>query len=150
MAPFTFRRSTDIDSRALDRSKGRRPLSPQSKKMMWLLICNTLFSFFIYFGCVRAGFSEILLVYSAVAFALLVGYVIYNRGFVLRGATPDMLSDEWTQEQKLAMIAQAERRRESSRFVPAFLVPLLLAVLADAVYLLWLQDLLLSLEGLLG
>ena len=100
MSFFGSNKHMDLDRHTLDRRNTRQPMSARSKKMMWLLIVNTVCSLLIYFGCVGAGFSEILFVYIGLAALLLVVYVVYNRGFVLRGATPDMLSDEWTKEQK--------------------------------------------------
>lgn len=153
MAFFGKKGPYDIDSRALDRTssgKGRKTPSPQSRRMMLLLIFNTVLSVLIYFGAISVGFAPILFIYVGLAAVLLLVYVIYNRGFVLKDATPDMLSDEWTPEQKQAMLADAKRRREASRFMPVFIVPLVIAVMLDVIQLLLLEDLLLSLGVNLG
>ena len=120
-------------------------VSREGKRLMLLLIFNTLLSLFIYFGCVEIGFSPIFFVYIGLAAVLLIAYVVYNRGFVLKGATPEMLSDELSPAQKQQMLDQAAARLRDSRWMLTLVIPIVLALLLDAVYLFFLEDLLISL-----
>ena len=130
--------------------KARTPMGREDRRQMLLLVINTANALALYFGCVALDFSPIFWIYTGLAAVLLIGYVVYNRGFVLRGVTPDMLPDTLSLEEKNAMLAEAKRRRDASRFMVTLIVPLLLAVLIDAIYLLLLEDILISLGVELG
>jgi hypothetical protein len=129
----------------MPRKSSDRGVSREGKKLMLLLILNTLLSLLVYFGCVELGFSAIFFVYVGLAAVLLVVYVAYNRGFVLKGATPEMLSDELTPVQKQVMLDSAAARLHDSRWMLTVIIPLVLTLLLDAVYLFFLEDLLISL-----
>ena len=75
------------------------------------------------------------------AAVLLLVYVIYNQGFVLRGATPEMLDESLPVEERQAMIDKAAARYHSSRWMMTVIIPLIVAVLADALYVYFLADL---------
>jgi hypothetical protein len=80
-------------------------------------------------------------VYAGLAAVLLIGYVIYNQGFVLRGVTPEMLDDQLPLEEREGMIARAAARYEASRWIMTLIIPLVVAVLVDALYIYLLSDL---------
>ena len=126
------------------RSSGKG-ITPEAKKLTLLLVLNTLLAFAVYFGCVELGFSPIFFVYIGLIAVLLVVYVVYNRGFVLKGATPEMLSSELTEAQKQAMLDEAAARLRDSRWLLTLIIPLVLTLLVDAMYLFFLEDLLASL-----
>ena len=102
---------------------------------------NTLLALLIYFGCIALGFSAIFFVFVTLAAVLLLVYVIYNQGFVLRGATPEMLDESLPVEERQAMIDKAAARYHSSRWMMTVIIPLIVAVLADALYVYFLADL---------
>ena len=129
----------------MPRLNSGKGVTPEAKKTVLLLILNTLVSFAVYFGCVELGFSPIVFVYVGLTAALLIVYVIYNRGFVLKGATPEMLSDELSPAEKQVMLDRAAARLRDSRWLLTIIIPLVLAMLVDAVYLFFLEDLLISL-----
>ncbi|MBR0443574.1 MAG: hypothetical protein IIX15_04465 [Clostridia bacterium] len=129
----------------MPRLNSGKGVTPEAKKTVLLLILNTLVSFAVYFGCVELGFSPIFFVYVGLTAALLIVYVIYNRGFVLKGATPEMLSDELSPAEKQVMLDRAAARLRDSRWLLTIIIPLVLAMLVDAVYLFFLEDLLISL-----
>ncbi len=72
----------------------------------------------------------ILIGYTGVATALILWYLIYNRGFSRKGVTVEMLPADWTPEQKTAFIEDGEHRLRKSR-------PLLIACFAFAFTFLW-------------
>lgn len=153
-----FRRKSpyDIDSSSLDRSRhnadGTRrktvdeKVSKEGKKLTLLLIFNTLLAILIYFGCAGLGFWPIMLIYVGLAAVLLVAYVIYNRGFALRGVTPEMLPDSMSEDEKRAKLGEAAERQRASRWMMTIVLPLIIAVLFDVVYLYFLKDLIAILQ----
>ncbi len=73
----------------------------------------------------RLYFEFVLAAYMTVAAAVILAYVLYNRGFSRRGLTHEMLPDTMTKEQKEEFIADGERRLRRSR-------PLLMLIFAFA------------------
>ena len=62
-------------------------------------------------------------------------YFIYNRGFVGRNTTPDMLPDTMSLAEKEAFLADCRARNEKSKWVLTILIPIILTFLAEMVYL---------------
>lgn len=141
MSLFGKKSPYDVDNDGLQRKKTRKPITKEAKKTALLLLMNTLLALLIYFGCVALGFSAIFFVFIALAAVLLLVYVIYNQGFVLRGATPEMLDESLPVEERQAMIDKAAARYHSSRWMMTVIIPLIVAVLADALYVYFLADL---------
>jgi hypothetical protein len=131
----------DVDNDGLQRKKTRKPITKEAKKTAMLLLMNTMLALLIYFGCIALGFSAIFFVFITLAAVLLLVYVIYNQGFVLRGATPEMLDESLPVEERQAMIDKAAARYSSSRWMMTVIIPLIVAVLADAIYIYFLADL---------
>ena len=129
----------------LPRNDSDRRVTREGKRLMLLLMLNTLLSLLVYFGCVKLGFSPIFFVYVGLVAVLLIVYVVYNRGFVLKGATPEMLPDELSPVQKQVMLDAAAARLRDSRWMLTVIIPLVLTLFLDAMYLFFLEDLLISL-----
>ncbi|MBQ7397611.1 MAG: hypothetical protein IJW09_02150 [Clostridia bacterium] len=141
MSLFGKKSPYDVDNDGLQRKKTRKPITKEAKKTALLLLMNTLLALLIYFGCIALGFSAIFFVFVTLAAVLLLVYVIYNQGFVLRGATPEMLDENLPVEERQAMIDKAAARYTSSRWMMTVIIPLIVAVLADALYVYFLADL---------
>ena len=155
MSLFRRKGPYDIDNAGLDRRlvrKDKQPAPPptpeqmrRAKRTMLLLIANTMLSIVLYFACAFSGFPAIMFVYIGAAAALLVAYLIYNEGFSLRGVTPEMLPDTLSEQQKRDKLDRAKARYEASRWMMTLIIPLIFAVIVDALYLFFIQDLLLLL-----
>lgn len=141
MSLFGKKSPYDVDNDGLQRKKTRKPITKEAKKTALLLLMNTMLALLIYFGCIALGFSAIFFVFVTLAAVLLLVYVIYNQGFVLRGATPEMLDESLPVEERQAMIDKAAARYHSSRWMMTVIIPLIVAVLADALYVYFLADL---------
>ena len=141
MSLFGKKSPYDVDNDGLQRKKMRKPITKEAKKTAMLLLMNTMLALLIYFGCIALGFSAIFFVFITLAAVLLLVYVIYNQGFVLRGATPEMLDESLPMEERQAMIDKAAARYSSSRWMMTVIIPLIVAVLADALYIYFLADL---------
>lgn len=130
----------DISRHLSSSGSPKAPITRQTKRRALLLIACTLAGLMIYFGCVSVGFAHVFFVYIGLAAVLTVSYVVYNRGFVLKGATPDALPDTIPYEQREAMIAEAAQRLQRSQWMLMLLIPTVVALLVDACYLFFLAD----------
>lgn len=85
---------------------------------LMILIVVTMAVFAVYrFSMKYPYFQTIMFVYMALATAVILGYVIYNRGFSRRGVTAQMLPDSWSDEEKERFIADGKRRLDASRWM---------------------------------
>lgn len=136
-----FRKKGPCDT---DRSS-RTPVTREGKRLTLLLILNTLVAMLVYFGCVALEFIYMMYIYVGLSAVLFVIYMIYNRGFVLRGATPDMLPDTMSPVEKQAKFDEAARRMRRSRWMLTVIIPLVICILIDMIWLFFLEDVLISL-----
>ena len=118
-------------------------LSPEKKKLLISLALVSLVSSVIYFGACY-GITDpalfmvpiVVPVIFWVAFAgFLIAYLIYNRAFSRKNITIDMLPREWTAEQKENYIYDGKKRMEKSKWMLYIIIPLLVAIALDALYL---------------
>ena len=117
----------------------------EKKRLMLMLIANTVLILTLYFVLNQLEFWPIFFIYMGVAAVLVLVYAIYNRGFVYKGATPEMLSDTIPYEERVRIIEEAAARMKKTRWMLTFIIPFLLAFMLDALYLFLLGDLLASL-----
>ena len=120
----------------------KKNVQTEAQRLMILLLINTAFSMILYFTISeKLHFNAILFIYLGIGVVLGVGYLIYNRGFVGKNATPDMLPDTMTIEEKQHFLEDCKARLRNSRWVLVFLIPILITVMADVIYLFYLQEL---------
>ena len=122
---------------------GKAPISKENKRRLWITVALTAALFLIWFG----GFAVaetlqnpwimyVLLTVYCVAFAvILVAYLAYNRAFVNKDVTEDMLPDEWSSEKKKAFVEGNRLRAEKSRWMLMIIIPFVVVFLAEALYL---------------
>lgn len=124
-----------------------KPVSPEAKKRMITVIALTFVLLLVYFsvetmadrGVIDELWGKVVMVVYMVAFGgVLCGYLIYNRAFVNKDVTVDMLPDDWSAEKKQAFVDGNRQRAEKSRWMLTLLIPLVFVFLAEAMYLfLW-------------
>ena len=122
---------------------GHTPLSPEKKKLLAsIAICSIILSA-IYFG-VCYGISDpylrpisyVVTIGYWVSFAgFLIAYIIYNRAFSRRDLTPDMLPRDWPIEQRVEYVEDGKRRLKKSQWMLSVIIPLLVPIALDALYL---------------
>ncbi|MBQ2999761.1 MAG: hypothetical protein IJD64_04800 [Clostridia bacterium] len=103
----------------LEKSK-KTPKKPYTKAVVTLilLILVTLAVFLFYRLMMNFPHFEIVLIaYMVLSVAFVVAYLIYNRGMTRRGVTPEMLPDDWSEEQKTEFIEDGIRRQKKSRWM---------------------------------
>jgi hypothetical protein len=139
----------NINSRTTRQVK--KPLSGAAMKQLYLLILNSILLLFFYFGTmdlevqvIPAGviapypifIGQFVYVAYWLAFAgFLLAYLIYNRGFTRKNITVEMLPDDWSTEKKEDFVSDGKRRFEKSKWMLSVLIPLLVTISIDAIYL---------------
>ena len=117
----------------------QKPVSSEVRRRAILLTANTLILAFIYFASQNIGHPVLSMVITFAYWLILavfaIVYVAYNRAFSRKSLTVDMLPPEWTAEQKQAFIDDGKNRLEKSKWMLAVLIPFMITVLLDAMYL---------------
>ncbi len=116
--------------------KEPKPLSSTVKKRMWTTLALTFALLFIYYGCITLGFAKPVMIVYFVAFAaIIIGYLAYNRGFINKDVTVDMLPAEWSDEKKQAFVESNRVRAERSRWMVVLIIPFVVVFMCEALYL---------------
>ncbi len=117
-----------LDAKARDRRKRLRTLL--------FILAITVAVALLYYGSCRLYPYAFLFFYGA---AILLGfaYVLANYGFTRNGVTLDMLVPTMSLEERKQYLAQRDRRRESTAWMLMLLIPLLLVIGLDILYLFW-------------
>ncbi|MBQ9783520.1 MAG: hypothetical protein IJW44_03275 [Clostridia bacterium] len=91
--------------------------------MLLLVVLATVVVFAFYRVMLRFPyFQYVMYGYMIAAAALILTYVIYNRGFSRKGVTVDMLPAEWSEAEKESYIEDGKRRMRRSRWM---LIPII-------------------------
>lgn len=121
----------------------REPMRPETKKRFVSTVVLTFILLAIWFGCIALAEAKhdpallygVMIVYFVVFAVLLMAYLIYNRGFVNKDVTVDMLPVEWTDERKQAFLDDNRRRAEKSRWMMMVITPFVVVFMVEALYL---------------
>ena len=91
--------------------------------MLLLVVAVTVAVFAFYRVMLRFPyFQYVMYAYMLLAAALILTYVIYNRGFSRKGVTAEMLPPEWSDAEREAYVADGQRRMRKSRWM---LIPII-------------------------
>ena len=118
-------------------------LSPEKKRLLLTIAANSVLLTVIYFGaCYGITDPALWLIspivsvgYWVVFAAFLSSYIVYNRAFSRKDLTPDMLPRDWSLEKREEYVADGKRRFEKSRWMLSVIIPLLVPIALDALYL---------------
>ena len=113
-----------------------KPLSPTVKKRMTLAVVLSFALLFIYYGCIALGFAKpVMIVYFVLFAAVIVAYLAYNRGFVNKNVTAEMLPADWSEEKKQDFLAAEKARMQKSRWMLTVIIPFIVVFMCEALYL---------------
>ena len=112
-----------------------KEVSKDAKLLLLRLLCNSILLVAIYFLCVHFGFDYIFPIYFFVGAALVLVFVIYNRGFAGKGVTPENLPETMTYEEKISFIEDSKARLQKSRWMLTLIFPIILAIAIDMMIL---------------
>lgn len=116
--------------------KSSKPVSPAVKKRLWTVLALTFLLLFIYYGCIGLGFVKaIMLIYFVAFAAILITYLAYNRCFLNKDVTVDMLPAEWSEEKKHSFVEGNRLRAERSRWMLTLIIPFVIVFMCEALYL---------------
>ena len=111
-------------------------MKPEGKKLLVHLLLNSVILITLYFLIpTLVPFYYMPHLYLLAGAFLGLYYVIYNRGFVAKNASPDELPSHMSPVQKQAFIEDGQRRFKKSKWVLTLLIPIILTFLADCIYL---------------
>ncbi len=112
-------------------------MKPEGKKLLAYLLLNSLIMMTLYFAIpsLFQSFYYMPHIYLLLGAFLALYYVIYNRGFVAKNASPDELPAHLSPVQKQAFIEEGHRRFKKSKWVLTLLIPIILTFFADAIVL---------------
>lgn len=128
--------SRETNASASGRSKRRLGDVIGSHWKLALLMFGILavLGFLYYFLLSRYIFWVTPALYISAAVLFLLFYFV-NRGFSSKPVTPDMLPDDWTQEQKRSFCEDDVNRKHFARKIMILLVPVLMLAAFDILYL---------------
>ncbi len=124
-------------------AKEQKPMDRETKRRLWTTVALTLILFVIWYGCMAIGDASgndvlvfgVMIAYFLVFAVLLVSYVVYNRGFVNKDVTVEMLPADWSPEKKQSFIAAEKARAEKSRWMLTVIIPFIIVFMCEALYL---------------
>ena len=117
-----------------------RSEASEKKKLLLLLLINSAVLISLYFVVASYGFP-IYILYLVAGAGLGIGFIVYNRGFAAKDATPYMLPDSMTYEEKLAFLEDCRTRLAKSKWMLTVILPILFAFAFDMFYLFVLPNL---------
>lgn len=117
----------------------QKEISPKTKKLVFSLVLNSLLLLLVYYAAMSLNIPVlsfiVMMSYMLIFGGFLVAYIAYNRAFTRKNITPDMLPDTWSAEKKEEYIADGKRRAEKSKWMLSVIIPFLITIMADALYL---------------
>lgn len=124
-----------------DRNRGgapkeAKPMPKHFKLRLAATLALTFVLLFLYYGCVAFGLAQaVMIAYFVVFGGLIIAYLAYNRAFVNKDVTADMLPADWSEERKQAFVEDNRRRAERSRWMMVVIIPFIIVFMCEALYL---------------
>ena len=113
-------------------------MKPDGKKLMLYLLTNTVLLAGLYYlipYLTKGKFEYMPHIYIVLGAVLALYYVIYNRGFVGKNTTPDMLPGNMSSVEKQRFLDESRERQKKSRWVLTLLIPIIVTFFIDVIYL---------------
>lgn len=116
--------------------KESKPMTKEFKRRLWATVALTFILLFVYYGCVAVGLAKAVMIAYFVTFTvLIVIYLAYNRGFVNKDVTVEMLPADWSEEKKQSFVEGNKRRAERSRWMMIVIIPFVIVFMCEVLYL---------------
>ena len=124
-------------------SKEPVPLDRETKRRLLATVGLTAVLLVIWYGCMAVGeathndnlFFGVMIAYFLVFAATLITYLAYNRGFVNKNVTAEMLPADWSEEKKQEFLAAEKARVQKSRWMLTVIIPFIIVFMCEALYL---------------
>ena len=136
------RKLPDIDKNG-QLTGGKASMDGTDKRRLWITVALTAILFVIWFGGIALAeiyrvpglIYGLMITYFVSLAVLLVTYLAYNRAFVNKDVTVDMLPAEWSEDKKQAFVENTRARAEKSRWMLMVIIPFVVVLMAEALYL---------------
>ena len=116
--------------------KGR---SPKIRKVLFVLFTIALsavvFAFYRFSLSLEFLFPIVVWIYLVGLAVLAISYIFYNRGFLRKGVTADMLPSDWDEEKKRDFVQDAERRIRRSSWMLSLMIAFFATFVLEALEL---------------
>ena len=111
-------------------------MTRDAKRRLWATAGLTVVLLTIWYGCMAAALAKAVMIAYFVVFAvLLVSYIAYNRGFVNKDVTAEMLPADWSEEKKQTFLQNEKLRVQKSRWMLTVIIPFIIVFMCEALYL---------------
>lgn len=111
-------------------------MTREAKHRLWATAGLTLLLLVIWYGCMAAALAKaVMIAYFLVFAVLLVTYIAYNRGFVNKDVTAEMLPADWSEEKKQTFLENEKLRVQKSRWMLTVIIPFIIVFMCEALYL---------------
>ena len=112
------------------------PMTRDAKRRLLATAGLTLLLLAIWYGCMAAALAKaVMIAYFLVFAVLLVSYIAYNRGFVNKDVTAEMLPADWSEEKKQTFLQNEKLRVQKSRWMLTVIIPFIIVFMCEALYL---------------
>ena len=112
------------------------PMTRDAKRRLLATAGLTLLLLVIWYGCMAAALAKaVMIAYFLVFAVLLVSYIAYNRGFVNKDVTAEMLPADWSEEKKQTFLQNEKLRVQKSRWMLTVIIPFIIVFMCEALYL---------------
>ena len=101
----------DLNPKTPREDKPKKPMTPEVKRRLWATVILSVILLAIWYGCMALGeylrndalIYGVMIAYFVAFTAFLVAYLAYNRGFVNKDVTVEMLPADWSDEKKAGL-----------------------------------------------
>ena len=133
----------DLNAKPSREQKPKKPMTREVKIRLWITAALSLVLLVVWYGCMAIGEAThndafiygVMITYFAVFAVLLVVYLAYNRGFVNKNVTVEMLPPDWSEEKKQAFVEAEKTRAEKSRWMVTLIIPFVVVFMVEVLYL---------------
>lgn len=133
----------DLNLKGPRESKPKKPMTREVKLRLWITVALSLVLLVVWYGCMAIGDAThneafiygVMITYFVVFAVLLVVYLAYNRGFVNKDVTVEMLPPDWSEEKKQAFVEAEKTRAEKSRWMVTLIIPFVVVFMVEVLYL---------------
>ena len=142
----------NLSPKAPREDKPKKPMTPEVKRRLWTTVILSVILLVLWYGCMALGEAThneayiygVMIAYFVAFAAFLITYLAYNRGFVNKDVTVDMLPADWSEEKKQDFVEGNRRRAEKSRWMVTVIIPFVVVFMVEAMYLFVWEGFLLS------
>ena len=126
----------------MKKQRPKPPIEPErleASKNKFVMLLTLVFTTIVVYGVLQVVlYFEIIAIYwiyLGITLALIIAYLLYNRGMSRRNITSDMLPEDWTYEQKEEFISEAAGRMAKSKWLLMFILAFIITFGIDVVVL---------------